>query len=243
MNTISNAQVKHIRLLQQKKYRQKYRQFVVEGGKSVLEFLHSGYKSRLIIVTHAWFEENENTSLPEKLLCSNEQFHKISALKNPQGILAVFEIPKDETPDFNAKMVLYLDDIRDPGNLGTIIRTADWFGFTQIFCSTTSVDCFNPKVVQASMGSLAHTSIFYCEIDELIREKYNLLLADLDGEDYATFKSKEKTALIIGNEAKGVNDQIKNLPHTSITIPKKGKAESLNAAMSTGILLSQLVDS
>ena len=239
---ISSAQIKHLRALQLKKFRQKYNQFIVEGRKSIDEFVGSSIRCLGVFGSE---EEILRLGPPlSKDLCfvvSKKQLEQISGLKTPQGILAMFEISVSKEIDKQADLVLALEDVRDPGNLGTIIRTADWFGLNQIVCSPSSVDCFNSKVVQASMGSLSRVQVHYNPISQLVDElnAHTLVLTDMKGEDYKTAKLN-KSILVIGNEGQGVSEGLKSLKHRVLTIPRKGAAESLNAAVSTSILLAEL---
>ena len=239
---ISSAQIKHLRALQLKKFRQKYNQFIVEGRKSIDEFLGSSIRCLGVFGSE---EEilRLGPSLPKDLcfVVSKKQLEQISGLKTPQGILAMFEISAFKKIDKQADLVLALEDLRDPGNLGTIIRAADWFGLNQIICSPTSVDCFNSKVVQASMGSLSRVHVHYKPILELVDDlnTHTLVLTDMEGEDYKTAKLN-KSILVIGNEGQGVSEGLKSLKHRILTIPRKGAAESLNAAVSASILLAEL---
>lgn len=239
---ISNAQIKHLRALQLKKFRQKYNQFIVEGIKSVDEFVQSPIKC-LGLFGNEDILNNYQGVVDEELcyLTNNKQLSQISALKNPQSIVGLFEIPDNQTIDEQASLVLVLDDIRDPGNLGTMIRTADWFGLHQVVCSTSSVDCYNSKVIQASMGSLSRMKVHYINLGELpsILPEHTLILTDMEGENYKDL-AVQKAILVIGNEGQGISEELRKLEHQRITIPRKGKAESLNAAVSAAILLAAL---
>jgi len=168
--------------------------------------------------------------------------HKISAFKSPNTALALFYIPKLSKTTHEGPIVV-LEDIRDPGNLGTIIRTCDWFGVTTILCSKNSVDCYNAKVIQSTMGSIARVSIEYIELEEMLpilKKESPIYLADLEGENvFATVLNKQ-SVLVFGNEAKGLSSALKNKNYQKITIPKKGGAESLNLSSSVAILLSQI---
>lgn len=237
---ISKAQLKHVRLLHLKKYRQKYNQFIVEGIKSVNEFVNSKIKC---IAVYA--DSEHLLTFQDKVGTNNcfeikeKELEQISAFKNPQEILAVFEIPETNEINTKANLILALDDIRDPGNLGTIIRTAEWFGLHEIVCSTTSAECFNPKVIQASMGSVSRMQVHYLDLEHFINntKSHSVVLADMEGQDFTQFKW-DKNILIIGNEANGVSPYLKSLDHSKITIPRKGAAESLNAAISAAIILA-----
>lgn len=239
--SITKNQIKHIRLLHQKKYRQKYSQFFVEGSKSVSEFLNSNFNIQNIFATHEWLEKNMATFSKhfEIFAVSNTEMQQISMLKNPPGVLGVFEQIKGQEININENLVLALEDIRDPGNMGTIIRTADWFGLKQIVCSTSCAEAYNPKVVQASMGSLARVHVIYTDLLDLKKSfpNHRMVLADMKGENMANYKW-DKNILVIGNEANGVSQFLKNETDDIVTIPRIGKAESLNAAMSVGIILA-----
>lgn len=239
---VSKSQIKHIRSLHQKKFRQRYHEFIVEGAKSVLEFLQSDLKCTGIYAN----EENctkFSKFVPNSMvyLSKDKDLEQLTAFKTHQGVLAVFEIPATKPISINEEFILALDDIRDPGNLGTIIRLCDWFGLNQLICSTTCADAYNPKVVQASMGSLSRINVVYTDLDKFIEANhdFNLMLADMDGTDIKSV-SFNKNIIVIGNEANGISDYLKNRKHTKITIPRKGRAESLNAAISAGIILAQL---
>lgn len=239
---ISNSQIKHLRALQLKKFRQKYNQFIVEGIKSVDEFIGSSLKCLGLYGNEeaiSRFHKQIDSSICFQT--NTKQLTQISGLKNPQGVLGVFEMPSLQTLNKTAPLILLLDDIRDPGNLGTIVRTAEWFGLDQVVCSTTSVDCFNAKVIQASMGSLSRVKVHYRDLPELVKElpEHVLLQTDMVGEDYRKVKIN-KCMLVIGNEGKGVSDELAAMAHQTITIPRKGEAESLNAAISAAILLAEL---
>jgi TrmH family RNA methyltransferase len=239
--SIAKLQIKHIRALHQKKYRQKYRQFFVEGTKSVLEFLNSSFSCQNIFATHEWLTQNSLDSFTHIPIfsTSNKEMQQISTLKNPPGILAVFEQPEETILKVDEDLVLALDDIRDPGNLGTTIRTAEWFGLKQIVCSTSCAEVFNPKVVQATMGSLARVEVVYMDLLLLKNNlpNHKMVLADMKGENVASFKW-DKNILVIGNEANGVSSGLKQIAEKTLTIPRMGKAESLNAAISSGIILA-----
>lgn len=241
-NKITNAQIKHVRLLQQKKFRQKYNQFIVEGSKSVDEFLRSSVSCLALFGNEDVLDRFSSELEPEKCFyTASRQLEQITGLKSAQEVLAIFEQPHLGQVDNSANIILALDDIRDPGNLGTIIRTADWFGYKEIVCSFSSVDCYNGKVIQASMGSLARVKVHYIDLVEFIKDQptHTLLLADMTGTDYKSF-DWTNNILVIGNEGSGVSDELRAIGGERISIPKKGEAESLNAAISAAILLSAI---
>lgn len=239
---ISNAQIKHLRALQLKKFRQKYNQFIVEGSKSVDEFIASSVKCLGVFGSEEEIRRCSTALDPSSCFVgTSKQLSQMTSMKSHQNVLAVFEIPANKPLDESASLILLLEDIRDPGNLGTIVRTAEWFGLNQVICSKSSVDCFNTKVIQASMGSLSRVHVHYEDLPDFIKSlpTYDLVLTDMAGEDYKKV-ALQKSLLVIGNEGQGVSDELRKLAKKTITIPRKGKAESLNAAVSTAILLAEL---
>ena len=237
--SISKSQLKIITSLSQKKYRQKHQLFIAEGLKVVNELLNSSFKVDTLFATDDF---QTDISLDKIIRISDKDLQKISTLKSPNKVLGLFVIP-DEKPLQKNGLTIVLDTINDPGNLGTIIRLCDWFGVSQLLCSAETVDCYNQKVVQASMGSLTRISIKYIDIEIYLKET-NLptFIADMDGENvYKTALPKE-AILIMGNEANGVSDKIKTLIKNKISIPRFGEnqeTESLNVATATAILLSE----
>lgn len=242
---LSKAQISLITSLQHKKFRKQHGLFVVEGIKSVTEFLSSAYD------VHALFYTANVTTKVVKIphniksyeLTDNE-FSKISQLKSPQGILALVRLPEEKTPeqlDFANQFTLVLDDVQDPGNLGTIIRTAEWFGFKHIVCSAGTVDAYNPKVVQATMGSLSRTQIHYTDLESFIRTvRLPVFGALLDGTSiYATRWGKEGL-ILMGNEGNGISEKLLDLIDHAVTIPRTGQAESLNVAVATTIFCNEI---
>ncbi|MGY5849917.1 TrmH family RNA methyltransferase [Salegentibacter sp. F14] len=236
---VSKSQIKLIRSLAQKKYRLKNAMFIVEGEKSIEEFLSSRFELVRLYTTTDCFEEDE---LKTEII-SEAELGKISQLKNPQTALAIFKIPKQErcrTKD----LVLALDGVRDPGNLGTIIRLCDWFGIQNLVCSNDTADAFNPKVVQASMGSLTRVNVCYRDLNEFINENTSLSVfgAFMDGKSVYHKRLPSEGILVMGNEANGISKKIEKLINQRIGIPRFGptrKTESLNVASATAILLSE----
>lgn len=236
---ISKSQLKLITSLSQKKYRQKHNLFIAEGIKVVNELLNSSFEVELIFCTNDF-----KTTLPENKVTrvSETELKKISTLKSPNKVLSLFKIP-EEKPIQNSGLILALDAINDPGNLGTIIRLCDWFGITQLVCSKNTVDCYNQKVVQASMGSLTRIKIQYLDLKNYFSESLlPTFIADMNGENvYQTVLPKEGI-LILGNEANGVSEEIKKKIKYKISIPRFGetqKTESLNVATAAAILISE----
>ena len=237
---IDKTQRKHIKNLHRKKNRQNFNEFIVEGTITVLEFVLSDYKCKGIFALETWLEDNQEelNGMPCFSILS-KQLDQISTFQNPQPVLAVFEIPKSKK-QFDDNFVLFLEDIRDPGNLGTIIRSAEWFGLNEIYCSETCADAYNTKVIQASMGSSSRIQVNYLSFEDLQKQKANFtpVLADMNGTALKDYKWKAKNILVIGNEANGVSNELRNKIENKITIPRHGKAESLNASISAAIILS-----
>jgi len=234
---ISKSQIKSITALGQKKYRQTAGLFVAEGPKVIAELIDSGLK------LHSVYSISSLKIASEKLeLISASELKKISFLKTPNEALAVFEIPSEEE-QINPKLTLVLDSVRDPGNLGTIIRMCDWFGVEKVICSTDTVDCYNPKVVQATMGSIARVAVVYTNILEILKDtSLPIYGAFMEGTNVYSKTLPEDAFLVMGNEANGVSSAIESLISEKISIPQFGKShntESLNVATATAILLSE----
>ena len=238
---LSKPQIKHITALRTKKYRTEHAQFIVEGKKSTVELLKSNYE-----VLHVYYQKEHELLLAEwplnnKTAVSDIEMGKMSTQKSPEGVLAIGKIPAETPFSWQEEQYIALDKIRDPGNLGTMIRLADWFGIKTLLCSTDCVELYNPKVIQASMGSLFNTQVAYVELqDQLPKTKLPKLAASLTGDSVYAKSPLNAGVLIIGNEANGISDEVLLLCEEQISIPAKGKAESLNAAMACGILCSHL---
>ena len=171
------------------------------------------------------------------------ELERISQLSTPNKVVAIAAQFKTGDEIITKGLItLVLDTIQDPGNLGTIIRIADWFGIGQIVCSEDSADCYNPKVVQSTMGSIARVKVYYTDLEEWLsgQEGINIYATSLYGEDITTMEKMNEGIIIIGNESKGISEPVMSLANKKITIPKKGQAESLNAAVAAGIVLAQL---
>ena len=237
--SISKNQLKLITSLSQKKYRQKHDLFIAEGVKVLNELLNSTIEIETLFCT----DDFEATISEEKVVrISETELKKVSTLKSPNKALGIFKIPKEKAVQ-NSGLTIALDAINDPGNLGTIIRLCDWFGVTQLVCSKDTVDCYNQKVVQASMGSLTRVSIHYTDLENYItKSNLDTFIADMDGENVYKTKLPKEGILIMGNEANGVSEEIKSLLQHKISIPRFGETqetESLNVATATAILLSE----
>ena len=237
--SISKNQVKVITSLSQKKYRQKHKLFIAEGIKVVKELLNSSFE-----IDSLFAVDDFTIDIPsDKIIrISEKDLQKVSNLKTSNKVLGLFKIP-DERPLQKSGITIALDAINDPGNLGTIIRLCDWFGVSQLVCSKDTVDCYNQKVVQASMGSLTRVSIIYTDLETYLKKNgLPTFIADMDGENIYKSKLPKEAILIMGNEANGVSDEIKALIKNKISIPRFGETqetESLNVATATAILLSE----
>lgn len=238
---LSKNQIKLIQKLHQKKYRNELNLFIVEGKKSINEFLQAGYTPQLLIATEAF-----TASVPQHLITpvSKDELRKVSTLQNPDEGLAVFEQPKHKGI-LQEGVIVALDNVQDPGNLGTIIRLCDWFGVETLLCNTQTVDCYNPKVVQASMGSLTRVAVHYLDLAAfLTTADLPVYTMDLEGENLYTATFPKDCILILGNEANGISSEVRALSNEVITIPRFGKhqrTESLNVAMAGAIILSEVM--
>ncbi|WP_428741053.1 TrmH family RNA methyltransferase [Tenacibaculum sp.] len=236
---LSKNNIKLITSLQQKKYRQKHQLFVAEGVKVVNELLVSSLEVERLFVADESFIPSRNVEIT---LISETELKKISTLKSPNKVLGLFKIPEEKEINQD-KFMVALDGINDPGNLGTIIRLCDWFGVTELVCSKNTVDCYNQKVVQSTMGSLTRVNISYIDLqDFLSNSKLPVFTADMDGENVYTTLLPEKAVLVMGNEANGISPEIAQTVKHALTIPRFGdlqQTESLNVATATAILLSE----
>jgi RNA methyltransferase, TrmH family len=242
---ISKNQVKYIQSLGQKKSRDVENKFVAEGPKLVNELLEAK-NCRVVQVfgLKEWVEQNPNAGKQAEVIeITEDELKKISQLATPNQVLAVAEKLKwDDDPVIKGNITLALDTIQDPGNIGTIIRIADWFGIKNIFCSTDCADIYNSKVVQSTMGSITRVRVEYVDLRSLLKESNEVrtYAAVLNGRDISKMEKLNEGIIIVGNESKGISEEIMKLVNVEITIPGKGKAESLNAAVATGIILSHL---
>jgi RNA methyltransferase, TrmH family len=236
---VTKNQIKFITDLHQKKARIAQQSFFVEGKKGVQEFIDAHFELLQLFTTTDDFIEINNK---KRFQISPNDLKKMSALTTPNTCLAVFKIPKSKEINTN-NLILALDDIRDPGNLGTIIRLCDWFGIPQIICSHKTVDVFNPKVVQATMGSLGRVTINYVDLPTYLKESTLPVLGTfMNGNSIYKTKFPSKGIIVFGNEANGIQQEIQNLIQNKITIPRFGtlqQAESLNVATAVAIVLSE----
>lgn len=236
---LSKNQIKLITSLRQKKYRLQHQLFVVEGKKAILEFLNSKLQLSQLFTTTLEFDVSDvlqTTITPKEL-------NTISFLKTPNVALAVFEISKPKPMDFS-NLIVALDDVRDPGNLGTIIRLCDWFGVKDLVCNLKTVDCCNPKVIQATMGSITRVNVSYLDLESFLSAQKGMQKfgAFIDGETIYNLKLPNSGILVLGNEANGISKEVESQITDRISIPRFGdvkEAESLNVASAAAVLLSE----
>ena len=236
---VSKNQIKLITSLQQKKYRNQEQLFIAEGIKVVQELLNSNFELQDLFTTKKHFL---TVSKNKVHAISEVELKKISALTTPNTCLAVFKIPKAKEI-IEKGLIVALDDVRDPGNLGTIIRLCDWFGIETLFCSEESVDVYNPKVVQATMGSISRVNVVYGNLEVFLSQtKLPVFGTFMDGKNIYQEKLPKKGIIIMGNEANGISPSVEKLVSERIAIPRFGNlqvTESLNVATATAIMLSE----
>ena len=234
---LSKNQIKLITSLKQKKYRSLHGLFVVEGVKTIKELLNSSLLLHTLYTT-----ESFKIDAKDEILISEADLKRISFLTTPNKALAIFKIPTSKAIDTNG-LIVVLDDVRDPGNLGTIIRLCDWFGVKDLVCSNETVDCFNPKVIQSTMGSITRVNINYFDLPTFLKEVDTPIFGTfMDGGNVYNISLPKKGVLVLGNEANGISKEIEFLVKEKLTIPRFGNiqaAESLNVATATAILLSE----
>lgn len=236
---LSKNQLRQVKLLEQKKHRQQSGLFVAEGPKVVGDLLRCGFKPQTVFATAAY----ENPFGIDCIEVTPDELRKLSFLQHPQYVLATFCMPKTSEVTEPRGLCLALDGVQDPGNLGTIIRIADWFGIDTIYCSQDTADAWNPKVVQATMGSIARVNIIYTKLTDLLGQTslpvYGTLL---DGEDLYSKNLAEEGIIVMGNEGNGISEEVRKLVTEKLFIPcyRKGDtAESLNVAIATAITCAE----
>lgn len=234
---LSKNQIKLITSLKQKKYRQQHGFFVVEGIKVINELLQSHLELHALYTT-----ESFNIDAKEEILISEADLKRISFQTTPNKALAIFKIPKPQAINSN-QLIVALDDVRDPGNLGTIIRLCDWFGVTDLVCSNETVDCFNPKVIQSTMGSITRVNVSYVDLQSFLKDaKVPIFGTFMEGDNVYKTTLPSQGILVMGNEANGISEAVEAMITQKITIPRFGHlkaTESLNVATATAILLSE----
>lgn len=245
---LSKNQQKFISSLAQKKYREEAGFFVVEGVKGVGELLASDWEVDAIYATSDWLFTANSTLLKRKgcevTEVSNGDLERITQLKTPNQVLALAKMKVPPLPDLTSGFILALDKINDPGNLGTIIRIADWFGISAVVCSPETADCYNSKVVQSTMGSIFRVPVIYQDLESLLKQagskKVPVYLAEMNGTPLNDLKFGKSGIIVMGSESHGVNPALQKLATVSLTIPRVGNAESLNVGVAAGIICSRI---
>lgn len=242
---LSKNQIKYINSLQQKKFRQEYQSFVVEGAKSVVELLSSDFELESLYVTEDFYKETKPLLDKQPLraeIVGQAELEKAGTFSSNNAALAVAKIKSNQELLLNdTEYALVLDEIRDPGNLGTIIRVADWYGIQKIICSEGTVDLYNPKVISSTMGSFTRVSLFYTDLVTYLKGQQKPIYgAFLDSENVHTLNFAPSGYIIIGNEANGISEAVEEVVTHKITIPRFGGAESLNAGIATAVICDNL---
>ena len=243
---LSKTHTKYIQSLWHKKFRDESGLFIAEGPKVVMDLLNSRkFVCKEIFALPGWISAQKTLpGLPDATITEVQDFEldKISNLSTANSVLAIFAKRQQQQIDTSKKLVLALDTIQDPGNLGTIIRIADWFGISDMVCSPGSADMYNSKVVQSTMGSLGRVNLLYTDLVEWLQKnnKTKIYSASLKGKNVKTLGTLTEGILVIGNEANGISDEVMEFVNEKITIPGTGEAESLNAAVATGTILAMI---
>jgi TrmH family RNA methyltransferase len=247
---LSKAKIKYVESLHSKKFRQKYNNFIAEGEKIVNEIIQTKkFEIELLVATPIWLAEHKLFLKHldcEIIECDDAELKKISTLTTPNKVFCVVKRnnPSIDVQTINSELSIYLDALQDPGNVGTILRIADWFGLPNIFCGSGTVDPFSPKVIQASMGAFLRVNIFEIDLQSLKQQAPDcqILGADMDGVSVFEMPKNSTGIIVIGNEGKGLQAETELLITKKISIPKhkNGGAESLNAGIATGIIVAAL---
>lgn len=241
---LSKSRAQFVRSLHQKKFRQEHGQFLVEGAKSVQEVLASDFRVEILLATEAFYKENARLAdrqRPQVEIVSPDELTRVGTLESNNAALAVVRTTENRPLLADpGEMVLILDDIRDPGNLGTILRIADWYGISKVVCSETTAEVYNPKVISASKGSFTRVRWFYTELHaylQAIPPTIPIYGAFLGGTDVHTLAFGKGGYLVMGNEANGIRPDLEPFVRQKITIPRYGAAESLNVGIATAVIL------
>lgn len=247
MTSLSKNRIKYIHSLELKKIRKEEKVFLAEGPKLVGDLL-GHFHCYFLAATSTWIQENRNTQADEIAEVSQEELSKASLLKTPQQVLAIFEQPSYllESQIINQTLCLALDDIQDPGNLGTIIRLADWFGIEHIICSQNTVDVYNPKTVQATMGGIARVKVYYTSLPDFIRslkDNTPVFGTFLDGQNMYDQPLSTNGLIVMGNEGNGIGKEVETLINRKLYIPnypqERETSESLNVAIATAVICAE----
>ena len=242
---ITNAQIKFIKSLAQAKNRELHKLYVAEGEKLAIEWLQSSANVQMIIATSVWISKNQSIiskhSSAQVFEVDEQTLARMSQLQTPNHVLLVVEYSSKMVIPKETGWIIVLDTIQDPGNMGTILRIADWFGINTIICSPQCVDIYNHKVIQSGMGAHLRVAVEYKELDTFFKSnQLPVYAALLNGENLFQVKSKQAGIILIGNESKGIAPELLPFASHPITIPRIGGAESLNAGVATGIIAAYL---
>jgi len=250
---ISKNQIKKYSLLKQKKYRKEENRFIVEGKKLVEELINSNFEIEVILITNSFQEKNKlfiDKLSKHKIqieLIQQKEFDKLAETETPQGIIAIAKMKEQKfsLEKISSGIIIGFENINEPGNLGTMLRTADWFGFNDIIISKNSVELYNPKTIRSSMGSIFHLNIYddidlYDICEDLKKNNYKIYCSDTNGESIDQLKYNEKFIVVFSNEANGPTEELIKISDRKITIPSRGKAESLNVSSACSIILYEI---
>ncbi|WP_028980212.1 TrmH family RNA methyltransferase [Sporocytophaga myxococcoides] len=245
---ISRNKQKLIKSLQIKKYRKLHQMFLVEGAINVKELLESDFKIEHLFVTSQFFEENEaliKSSLVTFEYTDEKELTEVGTLESNNAALAVVRMKEEQALKVNkGEFVLILDEVRDPGNLGTLIRIADWYGISKVICSEQCAEHYNPKVISATKGSFIRVKMHYCDLKIYLKDLnlagVKVFGAFLNGENIHKVSFPETGAILLGNEASGINEDLESFVTDKITIPRFGGAESLNVAVASAVILDNV---
>lgn len=240
---LTKAAIKFVKSLEDKSIRNANKLFVAEGSKSVLDLLSSKMRAQEIFALDSWLQTHANSlsSDVEVHAISPKEMSQLSQLKSPREVIGVFQIPILRfEPTLATGLFLALDTIQDPGNLGTLIRLADWYGIKKILCTPETVDCYNPKVVQSTMGSLGRVEVHYGDLADWFRQmRIPIIAASMEGKPARKYSFPESMILLLGNEGSGISASLGNLVTETVAIERLGAAESLNAAVAGAILVDR----
>ncbi|MCF8425312.1 MAG: RNA methyltransferase [Bacteroidia bacterium] len=240
---LTKADIKFVKSLADKNIRYANKLFVAEGSKSITDLLSSSLEVKTIFAIEAWFKQQPKELL-QKAQCisiTQKELEQMSSLRSTREVIALFSIPQFRfEPNADSGLILALDTLQDPGNLGTIIRLADWYGIQQIWCTEQTVDCFNTKVIQSTMGSMGRVQVHYGNLPDWFKQtKLPVIAADMDGKSAKEFQFPKNMILLIGNEGSGISAELQKFVSATIKIDRRGKAESLNAAVASAILVDR----
>lgn len=239
---LSKRQIKYFKSLQLKKYRLQERKFLVEGAKGILEVLQSGFKVAYLIGTEGFLSTigtDKKSEAEEVLVCKEIDLASVGTFKTNNTGIAIVHMPEMDEVEFpKNELSIALDNVRDPGNLGTIIRIADWYGVKQIFCTHETADYFNPKVINSTMGSFTRVSVYYTDlVSKLLETDLPVYGALLEGVSIYQSDLSSEGIVLMGNESNGICDELKKLVTHPVHIPGRGGAESLNVSVATAVIL------